>query len=221
MLKSAQAALEMRQEHFARDKELTSALQQKSSEVEERGAAQTRLEQSLHAEIDRLVREVQERNQILQNRNDELVRVKAEMDTIHERFAQLELSASQSDAAAQNESERMRTEFQAQLALLQAELSQKEWALEERHAVASGTEQELRQEIDALRAELASQAKVSKRDSDAFVIGDTELSPAQREHVANRHETIDGSETDASNSMSDSQQRRWRSGFAWKRRWKV
>jgi hypothetical protein len=51
--------------------------------------------------------------------------------------------------------------------------------LEERHAVASGTEQELRQEIDALRAQLASQAKVSERDSDAFVIGDTELSPAR------------------------------------------
>jgi chromosome segregation ATPase len=210
-------AEQLLEERAARDQESTTALPQNSPDVEQRSAAQTRLEQSLHAEIDRLVREVQERNQILQNRNDELVRVKAEMDSIHERFAQLELSTSQSEAAAQNESEHMRTEFQAQLALLQAELSQKEWALEERHAVASGTEQELRLEIDALRRQ---QAKLGERDTGAFVIGDRELNRSQREHAANLREISAGADTGGSNSTSDSQQRRWRTGFAWKRRWK-
>src|ERR1051325_7516562 len=93
------------------------------------------MEQSLRAEIERLVLEAEEKRRILQNRNDELVTVKASMDALQERLSEAETTTAGKVSAADAELERMRSEFQAQLALLQAELSQKDWALQEREAI--------------------------------------------------------------------------------------
>ena len=61
-----------------------------SVQLEQSAGVNAALEQALRGEIDRLIGEAQERNQILQDRNDELVRVKTDLDGLTERFTQLE-----------------------------------------------------------------------------------------------------------------------------------
>ncbi|HEU5462942.1 MAG TPA: hypothetical protein VFV82_02370, partial [Candidatus Binatia bacterium] len=48
------------------------------------------LVQSLRAELDQMRREAQEKHEILQSRNDELVRVKADLDRVQGRLRQME-----------------------------------------------------------------------------------------------------------------------------------
>src|SRR6185503_13121648 len=83
-----------------------------ATEFEESSAS--RLEQLLHKEIDRLTREAHERNEILQNRNDELVRVKSELDRLKEHDSAIESASSRAESTYGSEAERMRNEFQAQ-----------------------------------------------------------------------------------------------------------
>ena len=209
-------AEQMRQETAARIDALNSELQQKSAELEERGAAQSSLEQSLRHEVNRLVHQVEERNQILQNRNDELVREKAELDRIHDRFNQLESSAAQAESATSGEVERMRSEFQAQLALLQAELSQKEWALVEHQAGANGSEQDFRHEIETLRRQLSEQKSAEQQS-----ISESAIGAAQLESLASLESTLNATATGMAPFGDESSQRRWRSRFVAKRRWKI
>ena len=168
-------------------------------------------------EIARLRQEAQERNQILQDRNDELVLVKAQLDQLHERLAQLEAPpSSREENSFEAEAERMRTEFQAQLALLQAELSQKEWATEELQAKARGLEQSLRQEIDALRRALGSKETSEPRAAREFV-----FNAPQSNHREDDVFAFDGgTEGAVPPPGSFASQRRWHTGFGWKRRWR-
>jgi chromosome segregation ATPase len=172
-------------------------------------ASDTALEQSLRNEIERLVREGQERNRILQDRNDELVRVKAELDHIREQLNELESSRPQVENALRNDSARMRTEFQAQVALLQAELSQKEWTLEESQAKARGQEQNLREEIESLRQQLSGRKIGRAQDDDHFSLDPpaAEIAPGSDKQVG----VYPG---------SFAQSRRWQSGPSSKRRWR-
>ena len=187
-----------------------------AAEIGAPGSPQAAVEQSLRNEVNRLIREAQEKNQILQDRNDELVRVKAELDGLQERLQQLESSSTQAESALRDDSERMRTEFQAQLALLQAELSQREWAIEERQAEARGQEQKLREEIDSLREQLTAVEAAKQNDAGAFVFGEPREGDAREQHfdgggAGNRIDSYAG---------SFARQRRWHSGFGWKRRWR-
>lgn len=188
---------------------------QSAAEIEG-GALQPILDQPLRDEVNHLIRASQEKNQILQDRNEELVRVKAEMDRLNERLNQLESSRSEAENALRDDSERMRTEFQAQLALLQAELSQREWALEERQAEARGQEQDLRQEIDSLRQQLVESKAAKQHDAGAFVFGEPPANEVHEQHF----EGIDNGDHLDRYSGTFAQQRRWHSGFGWKRRWR-
>jgi chromosome segregation ATPase len=208
------------QNYVAQIEDLNTQLAQKTHVLQERDRAASNIEHTLRSEFDRLVRESEERNQILQNRNDELVRVKAEMDSLHERFMQLELSTSETQSTLAGNTERMQTEFQARLALLQAELSQKEWALEERQASASTVEQQYRQEIQELRQKLAEKEAPAKADRDEFVLGPDRLTDEQQERLNRYREVIDKVTSGPDPSFPASEGRRWRTGFGWKRRWK-
>ena len=181
----------------------------------EGGASDAELEQSLQDEIERLRHEAQEKNQILQDRNDELVRVKAQLDELHERLNQLESSTSETESTFDGEAERMRTEFQAHLALLQAELSQKEWALEERQAKARGMEQDLRQDIESLRRQLAENETIERQTGRALVSDQPQSNDTEdpRLEVAINTAAIEPVRSFASH-------RRWNSGFGRKRRWR-
>ena len=171
------------------------------------------LEQSLREEIARLVHEAEERSRILQNRNDELVMVKAAMDGLRERLSAAETTTAGEEPAVQAELERMRSEFQAQLALLQAELSQKDWALQEREATSRSLEQNYRHEIDALRQRLDEEQNRNVSVTEEFTMGEMQLDPAPdvrpKSQVHDHH------------ADSSPQRRRWHTDFAWKRRWKA
>ena len=180
---------------------------QKDSELQVRAEGEPEREQTLRREVDRLVHEIQERNQILQDRNDELVRVKADGDALRERFSAVETAATEAESAFNSESERMRVEFQAQIALLQAELSQKEWADAESEAETRGLEENYRREIEGLREKLA-QTEAERAGRDDFVFDDKPLA------VAPKNPAVSG------NGHVLSPTRRWQSGFGWKRRWK-
>ena len=171
------------------------------------------MEQSLRREIERLVHEAEEKNQILQNRNDELVTVKATVDALQERLSATETTTAGKESAAEVELERMRSEFQAQLALLQAELSQKDWALQEREAMSQSLEQNYRHEIDSLRQRLDEEKSRNVSAREEFTMGEMPLDPAPDVPLKSRvHEhPVD----------SPAQGRRWHTDFAWKRRWKA
>jgi hypothetical protein len=171
------------------------------------------MEQSLRREIERLVHEAEEKNQILQNRNDELVTVKATVDALQERLSAAETTTAGKEAAAELELEQMRSEFQAQLALLQAELSQKDWALQEREAMSQSLEQNYRHEIDSLRQRLDEEKSRNVSAREEFIKGEMPLDPAPDVPLKSQvHEhSVD----------SPAQGRRWHTDFAWKRRWKA
>jgi DNA repair exonuclease SbcCD ATPase subunit len=170
-------------------------------------------EQSLREEIARLVHEAEEKNRILRNRNDELVTVKSTMDALQERLSAAETTTAGEESAAQAELERMRSEFQAQLAFLQAELSQKDWALQEREATSQSLEQNYRHEIDALRQRLEEEKSGNVSATEEFTMGEMQLDPApdaRRKSQVHEH-----------HAESLAHRRRWHTDFAWKRRWKA
>jgi chromosome segregation ATPase len=202
---------ETMKEHVAMKTDDVDQQPTKSSANPAEPAASTSADQALHDEIARLRQEAQEKNQILQNRNDELVRVKAQLDQLHERLAQLE-SSSQEESPATVEAERVRTEFQAQLALLQAELSQKQWAQEDRQAKARTVEQSLRQELDSLRRQLAAN-EAAEQAGPEFVFG----GPGAN-HDGDEVFGLNGANDAAPGAFAS--QRRWNRGLGWKRRWR-
>jgi hypothetical protein len=170
------------------------------------------IEQSLREELERLLHEAEEKGQILQTRNDELVTVKASMEALQERLNETEITLAENENAALAELERMRSEFQAQLALLQAELSQKDWALQEREALSQSLEQNYRHETDSLRQLLEEEKTRKVRATEEFTIGEIRLGPAGDVELASQiHDHPDAS----------AQRRRWHTDFAWKRRWKA
>ena len=210
----------LRQEYEARIETLSRESAANSAEMRERAALDSNLEQALRSEIDRLVGEAQDRNLILQNRNEELVRVKHELDSLNERFIQLESNTIEAESSASSDAERMRTEYQAQLALLQAELSQKEWALEERQAIIAGIEQEHRHRVDELRQELTMQQFPAASAEDEFVLGDADLTQPQRDTSEQFADTAKANGGGDNSSSSISAGRRWHIGPGGKRRWR-
>ena len=102
----------------------------------------------------------------------------------------LESATNQNEAAVSEETEQMRTEFQAQLALLQAELSQKEWALEEQCASASGLDQQYREQIEVLNQKLAQAEAHAQQDPDPFVIDTDKMNGEQHNAVQQYREVI-------------------------------
>ena len=211
---------QLRQEYQARIDALSRDLAENAAQLHDRVGISSDLEQALRSQIDRLIGEAQERNQILQDRNDELVLVKGELDSLSERFTQLESNAIQAESSASGEAERMRTEYQAQLALLQAELSQKEWALEERQAIIAGIEQEHRLQIEALRQQLAEKERTAASAEGAFVMGDPNLTEAQREKLHKLDDMVKAIRSGDDASYPAPSGRRWQTGFGWKRRWR-
>jgi chromosome segregation ATPase len=172
------------------------------------------IEQSLREELERLLHEAEEKGQILQTRNDELVTVKASMEALQERLNETEITLAENENAALAELERMRSEFQAQLALLQAELSQKDWALQEREALSQSLEQNYRRETDSLRQLLEEEKARKVRATEEFTIGEIRLGPAGDVELASQiHDHHDAD--------SSAQRRRWHTDFVWKRRWKA
>ena len=211
---------ELDQEYAGRVDALNRELSEHSGQLHDRASANSHSEQALRSEIDRLLGEAQERNQILEGRNHELVRVKNDLDSLSERFSQLESLAVHAESSALGEAESMRSGFQAQLALLQAELSQKEWAVEERQAIIAGLEQQHRQQLEALLQQLAEKEQSAVPANDGFVMGDPSLTGVHREKLHGFDAMGVASRAGDDASLTAPFGRRWQSGFGWKRRWR-
>ncbi|HEX5606556.1 MAG TPA: hypothetical protein VFY96_08580 [Candidatus Binatia bacterium] len=191
----------------------TSLQKQPCALTQHQDLSRREMEQSLREEVDRLLHEAEEKSQILQNRNDELVTVKAAMDALQERLSETETTTAGKENAALADVERMRSEFQAQLALLQAELSQRDWALQERDAMNRSLEQNYRDEIDSLRQRLEEEKSRKVSAIEDFTMGKIQISAVPSVDLTSqvRDHRVD----------SSVQGRRWHTDFVWKRRWKA
>ncbi|HUF40725.1 MAG TPA: hypothetical protein VMR20_02115 [Verrucomicrobiae bacterium] len=215
---AVQSEQQVRQEYAERMKELKAEVQAQAGALHQRDTAFSQLEQTLRAEIGRLIGEAQEKHLLLQNRNDELVRSKSERDALQGKNRDLAATSARIEAAMSAEAERMRTEFQAQLAFLQAELSQKEWALEEKHAAGGGKDQQYREQIELLCRQLAEAEP--RKQPEKLDIGDDALTEEQEERYAKLREVPDAVTSRPDPSFPASENRRWRTQMGWKRRWK-
>jgi hypothetical protein len=133
----------------------------------------------------------------------------------------LAAAANQNEAAVSEESEQMRTEFQAQLALLQAELSQKEWALEEQCASASGLDQQYREQVEVLKQKLAQAEGHAQQDPARLVIGADKINGAQGQMYSQYGEVAEMPTRGSNYPHLALGSRRWRTRLDRKRRWKT
>jgi hypothetical protein len=170
-------------------------------------------------EIRTVRQDAEEKHLLLASRNEELVRVKAEMDLLQGQVSDLKASYKRIQDSAETECAKMRTEFQAQLAFLQAELSQKEWALEEREGAQKVSEQGLRAKISQLEIQLAQRKPSMDHAAQDFVLGDSWESETHLDHTWKLQERLDENSAESVQTASNSS-RKWRNSGEWKRRWR-
>ena len=216
-IEQARAALAGLQRRLAA---LQDELQQDTTSLQKQDATTNQLEQTLRDEIKRLRAEGQEKHFLLGSRNEEVVQAKAELDQLRVRVTELETTAEQSAAEAAAENELMQTEFQAQLALLQAELSQREWALEEKQAIVNGLEKRFNARIQDLQTQLANRQIQPETHRGDTLLGAAASSTAQNRNGPTIEEQIMAFESESQTRRSENHSRRWHTGRAWKRRWK-
>jgi len=112
--------------HEAQMATLQIEIEQKTVALEEHGAARNDMERTYHAELFRLRAESQEKHMLLASRNEEFVGLKNATESLRERLTQLETAAAQAEQTGAEDRERLRAEYEAQLAALREELSQRE-----------------------------------------------------------------------------------------------
>ena len=170
-------------------------------------------------EIRSLRQDAEEKHLLLASRNEELVQVKAEMDVLQGQMSELKSSSKHIQELAETECANMRTEFQAQLAFLQAELSQRDWMLQEREAAQKVLEQGLRAKIGQLEVQVEQLKNSTAGPAPEFVLGDNWESQARLDHTWKLQERLDGNGALSAQTASD-QSGKWRSNSRWKTRWR-
>jgi hypothetical protein len=101
-------------------------IEQKTVALEEQGAARNDLERTYHGELSRLRAESQEKHMLFVSRNEEFVGLKSATESLRERLTQLDTAATLAGQTGAEDRERLRAEYEAQLAALREELSQRE-----------------------------------------------------------------------------------------------
>ena len=170
-------------------------------------------------EIMTLRHDAEEKNLLLASRNEELMRVKAEMDLLQGELSELKSSNKRIQESAKTECAEMRSEFQAQVAFLQAELSQRDWTLQEREAAQKVLEQGLRAKIGQLEAQLEQVKTSTEGPAQEFVLGVNWESEARLDDTWKLQERLDGNGAEVAQTASN-QSGKWRNSGAWKRRWR-
>lgn len=208
-----------RNHDLGENREPEAGAEEKSSGMDANGHNSEKAETAVRHEIRTLRLDAQEKHLLLASRNEELVRVKAEMDLLQGQIGELKSSRKRIQESAEIECAKMCAEFQAQMAFLQAELSQRDWTLEEREATQKVLEQGLRAKIGQLEAQLE-QVKTSNQDPvQEFVLGVNWESEAQLDHTWKLQERLDGNGAITAQRASDHSDK-WRSSGRWKRRWR-
>jgi len=103
--------------------------------LEEHGAARNDLVRTYRAELSRLRTAPQEKPIPLDSRNEDLLDGKNAMESLRQRLTQLETAAAQAEQTGAEDQERLRVEYEAQLAALRAELSEGERSDKDQGAV--------------------------------------------------------------------------------------
>ena len=93
------------------------------------------MEQTHYAELSRARAEAQEKHMLLESRNQEFAGVKDAMESLREQLTQLGTTAAQAEQTGAENRERLRAEYEAQLAALREELSQRERSDEDQRTV--------------------------------------------------------------------------------------
>jgi hypothetical protein len=163
--------------------------------------------------------DAEEKNLLLASRNEELMRVKAEMDLLQGELSELKASIKRIQESAKTECAEMRSEFQAQVAFLQAELSQRDWTLQEREAAQKVLEQGLRAKIGQLEAQPEQVKTSTEGPAQEFVLGVNWESEARLDDTWKLQERLDGNGAEIAQTASN-QSGKWRNSGAWKRRWR-
>ncbi len=209
---------QLEQQHEERLTGLQRDLEQRVLELHERTRLSEQSESALHDEIQRLRKEAQEKHALLENRNEEVLLAKSEMDLLRQRLAQVETEARRNEEAGATENDKMRAEFQAELAFLQAELSQKEWALDERQGTVNGLAQDLTAQVQDLQTQLAEKEALLEARAAAGVADKLEPTESEKERLQ-RMEKLVAAAINVENSFPASRKRRWRTRLGWKNRW--
>ena len=170
-------------------------------------------------EIMTLRHDAEEKNLLLASRNEELVRVKAEMDLLQGELSELKSSNKRIQESAKTECAEMRSEFQAQVAFLQAELSQRDWTLQEREAAQKVLEQGLRAKIGQLETQLEQLKTSTEGPAKEFVLGVNWESEARLDDTWKLQERLESNGAEIAQTASN-QSGKWRNSGAWKRRWR-
>ena len=223
--KQAEATATSEIEQIRRQSQAELAAQQAESDrkaeaLQQREAALYSAEQNRQLEINGLRAEVAEKHSLLENRNDELLRVKPELDAFQERIAYLESAARQAELESIEKAEHVGEQTSIELDKLWNELSQKERVLEERQVAVNDLEQNFQAQIDNLRSELAEKQALLENPSKGFLLGDPTLSESQKQKLNRLEQLVETIKADNEQTLMSAQNRRWRFSLGRKRRWK-
>jgi len=188
--------------------------------LRDRESAARQQAQVLQTENAALRTEAKEKHALLESRNEELVRVKADLDRFQNHLAEVEFSAKHDQETAAAKIEAMRTEFQAQIAYLQAELSQKDWALAEKQGARGVESRPEQQRHEAPRRPSRETAAAEKFDEE-FILGEPKVAETRDQQLKNLDAPVETVKAEDGQRLAAVRQRRWHAGWRWKRRWKT
>ncbi len=154
-----------------------------------------------------------------ESRNDELLRVKSDLDSLQERITYLESAARQAVLERAHDAEALERQNKSELDRLWDGLAQKEQILETRQAAVNDLEQGFQTQIDSLRSELAEKQALLENPSKGFLLGDPTLTKSQKEKLTRLEQLVETIKADNEQTLIPPN-RRWRFGLGRKRRWK-
>ena len=193
---------------------------QKAEALQQHEARWYSTEQNLRLEINGLRAEVAEKHSLLENRNDELLRVKTELDVLQERIADLESVVRQAGGESLNKPEHTGEHPTTAVDSLWEALGQKERVFEERQAAVNDLEQNFQAQIDTLRSELAEKEALLENPNKGFLLGEPTLTESQKERLNRLEQLVEAIKADNEQTLISPQNRRWRFSLGRKRRWK-
>jgi chromosome segregation ATPase len=219
--KAADSIEQMRRQSESQLESLQTEMNWKLEDLQRREAATYSTEVNFHAEIEALRVEITEKRSLLENRNDELLRVKAETDGLKDRVAYLEAAAAQAEATNKNRmiGEQDRVDLEERW----NELGQTAPTLERRQAAVNDSEGDIEAQSNGLRSELSAGKARLQNPNKNFLLDGPTLSESQRE---NQREKLNRLEQLVETIKADNEQtlsphnRRWRFSLGRKRRWK-
>jgi chromosome segregation ATPase len=219
--KAADSIEQMRRQSESQLESLQTEMNWKLEDLQRREAATYSTEVNFHAKIEALRVEITEKRSLLENRNDELLRVKAETDGLKDRVAYLEAAAAQAEATNKNRmiGEQDRVDLEERW----NELGQTAPTLERRQAAVNDSEGDIEAQSNGLRSELSAGKARLQNPNKNFLLDGPTLSESQRE---NQREKLNRLEQLVETIKADNEQtlsphnRRWRFSLGRKRRWK-